>query len=134
MSAAELLHQLSRLGVAATATPDGFLDLEPAEILTPELLETIKANKAELLEHLMTTNTGMVARLPWQLEALIHAASNDTLPSGSVRLESGLVPDLSRYVLAWAGGYLTGGDREDCLERLWAAWRYWRTQIERTMN
>ena len=54
MTAAELLHQLSRLGVVATATPDGFLDLEPAESLTAELLETIRAHKAELLEHLAT--------------------------------------------------------------------------------
>ena len=54
MSAVELLHQLNRLGVVATATPDGFLDLEPAESLTPELLETIKAHKVELLEHLAT--------------------------------------------------------------------------------
>ena len=55
MTAAELLNQLSRLGVVATATPDGFLDLEPAESLTAELLETIKAHKVELLEHLATT-------------------------------------------------------------------------------
>ena len=53
-TAAELLNQLNRLGVVATATPDGFLDLGPAESLTAELLETIRAHKAELLEHLAT--------------------------------------------------------------------------------
>jgi hypothetical protein len=43
MSAIELLHELSRLGVVATATPDGFL-LKPTKSLTAELLEKIKGH------------------------------------------------------------------------------------------
>jgi hypothetical protein len=76
----EILNQLERLGVVATATPDGYLDLEPAESLTAELLETIKAHKAELLEHLATaeqdrSSTGpdlLPAQSPW-LELSDHA-------------------------------------------------------------
>ena len=77
MSAAELLHQLSRLGVIATATPDGFLDLEPAESLTVELLETARVHKAELLEYLATAELEnshklLPAQSPW-LELSVNA-------------------------------------------------------------
>jgi hypothetical protein len=150
VSAAELLHQLSRLGVVATATSDGFLDLEPAEILTPELLETIKAHKAELLEHLATANTrtkypeprdtgtsarnlpGSLERLPFELESLVRAASSDSLPT-SAKLETGIVPDLNRYVQAWACVYLTG-NQSDALARLWVVWQVWRGYLERKLN
>lgn len=150
MSAAELLHQLSRLGVVVQATPDGFLDLEPAESVTAEMLETIKKHKAELLEHLTTANLeikypeprdtgtsaqnlpGSLERLPWQLENLIRAASSDALPA-SAKLETGIVPDLNRYVMAWASTYLIG-DREEAVTRLWAVWQLWRGHLERKLN
>jgi hypothetical protein len=63
--------------------------------------------------------------LPWQLEALLRAAASDALPKATVTLPAGLVPDLSRYTLAWAASYLTG-DRDEALVRLWEAQRAWK--------
>lgn len=63
-------------------------------------------------------------RLPWQLEALLRAASSNLLPTDSVQLPSGLCHDLTRYVLAWAASYLVG-DREEALRRLWHAHAAW---------
>ena len=68
MTAAEILSKLSRLGVVATATPDGYLDLEPASNLTSEILETVKAHKPAILKHLTSTNTStelMPVESPW---------------------------------------------------------------------
>ena len=137
MSAVELLHQLNRLGVVATATPDGFLDLEPAESLTAELLETIRAHKAELLEHLATDpksfestpqpnqdNCSPLPRLPHHLEALIRAASSGALPAGTIKLETGIIPDFERYTLAWAASYLLGAG-QDAITRLEGAYAVW---------
>ena len=63
-------------------------------------------------------------RLPWQLERLLAAAASDVLPQGMTYLESGLVFDLQKYVLAGAGAYLIG-DRDEALKRLWQAHRAW---------
>ena len=63
-------------------------------------------------------------RLPWELERLVSAASNGILPSGSFKLESGTVPDLERYVLAWTGAYILG-DTVQALSRLWEAQKVW---------
>ena len=137
MTAAELLNQLTRLGVVATATPDGFLDLEPAESLTPELLETIKAHKSAILEHLATSpkpfessprpnqdNRPPLPRLPHHLEALGRAASSGFLPGGAITLETGIVTDLTAFVFAWGWAYLTGAG-EDAITRLEAAHAVW---------
>jgi hypothetical protein len=58
------------------------------------------------------------------LEALVRAASSDTLPPGAVKLEAGIAPDFKLYVLAWAAAYLCG-DTEHALERLHVAHRAW---------
>jgi hypothetical protein len=75
---------------------------------------------------------GSLERLPWQLENLIRAASSDALPT-SAKLETGIVPDLNRYVMAGACGVLTG-NREEALSRLWAVWQVWRGHLERKLN
>ena len=63
-----------------------------------------------------------VPRLPWELERLASTARADALPQGIVKLSSGLVPDLNRYVSSWVSSYVTS----DCTEaerRLWEAHR-----------
>ena len=70
------------------------------------------------------TNRVILERLPWELERLVSAASNGILPSGSFKLESGTVPDLERYVLAWTGAYILG-DTVQALSRLWEAQKVW---------
>jgi hypothetical protein len=57
MTTTEILHRLSDLGVATTATPDGFLDLEPADRITSDLLEQVRAHKPALIE--------MLSANPW---------------------------------------------------------------------
>ena len=44
----------------------------------------------------------MTPRLPLHLSVLAASASAGTLPPGPVLLKSGLVMNLSEYVLAWA--------------------------------
>ena len=68
-----------------------------------------------------------VPRLSWELERLISAASNGSLPTGMQRLENGIVADFERYVLSWAAAYLTGATN-DATTRLWEAWRTWQGQ------
>ena len=92
--AAQILHQLTRLGVVAMATPDGFLDLEPAENLTPELLETIRAHKPEILEHLATSTEPALTvwsllRADWKLFIEHGIAEDDTIGSITATAETG---------------------------------------------
>lgn len=91
--------------------------------LDAKTLEQLRNQKAELLSEL-TSSVGILPKLPSQLEPLIRAASSDLLPKGTVRLESGLVYDLSSYTLAWAAAYLIG-DRQHALARLWEVWKIW---------
>ena len=63
-------------------------------------------------------------RLPWQLERLVSAAASNQLPQGTVKLPSGLVPNLNLYTLGWAAAYLAG-DRAEALSRLWQARYVW---------
>ncbi len=58
-----------------------------------------------------------VERLPWQLERLVSAATNDDL---TIVMRG--VPDINRYVMAWASTYLVGG-REEAKRRLWQVQR-----------
>jgi hypothetical protein len=94
------------------------------EPLTRETLELMRAHRDELLTHVVMMSS--VPRLPWQLERLISAASNGSLPKReATELEPGqFVMDLNQYVLAWAAAYLTG-DREEALAQMWKAHRAW---------
>jgi hypothetical protein len=96
----------------------------------PSTKETNYTNKASQTvltppEGLRNNPPGTLPCLPWQLEALLRAAASDALPKATVTLPAGLVPDLSRYTLAWAASYLTG-DRDEALVRLWEAQRAWK--------
>lgn len=91
--------------------------------LDADTLALLKSNKADLLRDL--TAPDAVPRLPWQLERLLAAASNGSLPAGTVTLEAGLVTDLNGYTLAWGAAYLVG-DQAEALRRLWQAHRVWR--------
>lgn len=98
----------------------------------PEPLQVAKKAKdakeasrtAFTLPEEVRNKTGTLPRLPWQLEALLRAASSDLLPKETVTLPAGLVPDLNRYTLAWGCSYLTG-DRNEALRRLWQAHGVW---------
>jgi hypothetical protein len=67
---------------------------------------------------LLTEHT-TIPRLPWQLERLVSAASSDVLTFSLYG-----VPDINRYVLAWAAAYLTS-DRDEALRRLWQTYHVW---------
>ena len=64
MSAAELLEQVRTLGVVAWVEGDRLV-LRPASRLSPELIETLRAHKPEVLEALRSERdaTGVG---PWQ--------------------------------------------------------------------
>jgi hypothetical protein len=113
-----LIEKLERKGV----TLEPKLTFKTTAPLDAETLTLLQAHKFELLKDL--TAPGCMARLPWQLESLLRAASSGVLPTGTVNLPEGLVTDLSTYTLAWGCAYLTG-DRDEALRRLWAVYRTW---------
>jgi hypothetical protein len=147
VSAAELIQTVTRLGGRVTLESGKLKARVPAD--RPDLLETLKANRDAVLEHLANTGTehaqprdmgisspvipGSLERLPSELEALIRAATNNSLPAGMVTLESGLCADLNRFVLAWGCSYLTGGV-EDALGQLWTAHKAWRVHLGKVLN
>jgi hypothetical protein len=140
MSAQEILTTLKSLGVVVTATLDGFLDLEPAELLTADLIEleylSTDGRASERLEPrdegiANQDPPGMLRRLPSELESLIRAATNESLPA-SADLGTGIVPDFNRFVLAWGCVYLIGSN--DALDHLWAAQQAWRDHLDKILN
>jgi hypothetical protein len=134
MSVIEVLRHLTSLGVMVRPTDDGFLDLEPEEKLTDEILEIARVHKTELLEHLTRKpEPQTLERLPWQLETMVRTAANAALPAGTITLENGLTPDLNRYVLSWAVSYLLGA-APDAHERLWIARRAWEPYLVKELN
>ena len=96
----------------------------------PELKEVSQLSRKvddrtdESLEPATLLSPDIVPRLPWKLERLVSAAACNQLPQGTIKLPSGLVPDLNRYTLGWAAAYLTG-DRQEALSRLWQVRRVW---------
>jgi hypothetical protein len=130
--------------IAAVTDLGGSVTLEAGKLKArvptdrPDLLETLKANRDAVLEHLATSGTsarnlpGSLERLPFELEGLLRAASNNSLPGGTVTLESGLCADLNRFVLAWGCCHLIGSP--DALPRLWTAHRAWRVHLGKVLN
>lgn len=99
-------------GSSQVAYPQNFLPKEAV----------MKEHKADIIAALS------IPRLPWQLERLVSAATNDQLPKGMVKLEAGLVSDLNTYVLAWSASYLLGGS-DEALTRLWQARKAWQGTV-----
>lgn len=145
MSTAELIQTVTRLGGRVTLEAGKLKARVPAD--RPDLLETLKANRDAVLEHLANTQAkrpepqdvgtpaknspGSLESLPWQIEQLIRAASSDLLPSSAI-LETGIVSDLNRYVLAWGCAYLLRSP--DALGQLWATYSAWQADLERRLN
>ena len=127
-----LLSELARHGVSITVEGDR-LKVSAHAPPPAHLLEAAKACKPDLIRLLTGQTTGpereteparMLPCLPWQLERLLSAASNDLF---IFRLPG--VLDVNRYVLAWATAYLTS-DRDEALKRLWQAYHAWRGCVE----
>jgi hypothetical protein len=145
VNAAELIQTVTRLGGRVTLEAGKLKARVPAD--RPDLLETLKANRDAVLEHLANMGTkrpeprdtgttaqnlpGSLGRLPFELEALIRAATNDSLPK-SATLEAGIIPDLNRYVLAW--GCVAHWNAQDALPRLWAVHPVWLAHLSRLLN
>ena len=128
-----LVQTLKSRGVTFERKPEGGVRVHSPHPLEPELLEAVKTYKLEILESLEKgfsplNKTRTLERLPWELERLVSAASNGVLPSGTFKLESGLTPDLERFVSGWACSYLTG-DTAHGLSRLWEAHTAWKTRM-----
>ena len=128
-----LVQTLKARGVTLERKPEGGVRVHSPQPLEPELLEAVKTYKLEILESLekglsLLNKTRTLERLPWELERLVSAASNGVLPSGSFTLESGIVPDLERYVLAWTCAYVLG-DTVHAGSRLWEAHRVWKSKM-----
>jgi hypothetical protein len=134
-SVSALLGTLEGLGVSISATPDGNLRIEPAALVVPELLEEIRRHKTELLNGLRSASPApllgssgheqqQLPRLPGPVASMVAAAASDQIKGGAV-LPSGLVTDLSGYVLAWAAAYLTG-EQAQALAHLTEARSAWR--------
>ena len=104
------------------------------------LLDEVRASKAALLEALAPRSGDMLPPLPWEgtpglpetvtaelphsdpdplpghLARLVSMAKAGKLPNGTAKLASGIAPDLSVYVLAWAECWPR--DRAHVLRRL----------------
>jgi hypothetical protein len=140
----QIFSRLEHHGARLERKPEGGVRVKAPSPLPDDLLEVIRVNKAALIEHMTerpeprdtgTTSRnlpGSLERLPHELEALIRAATNNSLPAGTVTLESGLCADLSRYVLAWGCAYLLHSP--DALGRLWTAWKAWRGHLAKVLN
>lgn len=110
----KILRDLEQRGV--TLAPK--LTFSSAAPLDAETLALIHDHKADLLRALVAPDA--VPRLPWQLEALLRAATSNVLTA-----ELPGVPDTGRYVLAWGCAYLVS-DRDEAEQRLWAVYRAWK--------
>jgi hypothetical protein len=121
MTAREILRELDQRGVMLEVQ-NGKLRFTPKDAVTPTLMAVMKEKKADIIATLS------IPRLPWQLERLVSAATNDQLPKETVKLEAGLVKDLNTYVLGWAASYLLGGSHE-ALTRLWQARKAWQGTV-----
>jgi hypothetical protein len=124
---AELLESVTDLGGSVTLEAGKLKARVPAD--RPDLLETLKANRDAVLEHLSTRK---LERLPAELEALLRAASNGSLPTGSTKLDFGVCPDLSTFTTTWALAYLLGSP--DALGHLWNAHRAWSKHLNARLN
>ena len=145
MNAAELIQVVTQLGGRVTLEAGKLKARVPAD--RPDLLETLRVHKPAVLEYLASMGTerpeprdtgttsrnlpGSLERLPFELEALIRAATNENLPK-SVTLETGIIPDLNRYVLTW--GCVAHWNARDALPRLWAVQRVWVVHLQRLLN
>ena len=140
MVALELLTVLEARGVKLSIQAGQLTSRGPVGAITPDLGEQIKAQKAALLEALAPRSGDMLPPLPWEtapglpervtaelpqlppdllpdhLARLVSMAKAGKLPNGTAKLASGIAPDLSVYVLAWAECWPR--DRAHVLRRL----------------
>ena len=140
MVALELLTVLEARGVKLSIQAGQLTSRGPVGAITPDLGEQIKAQRAALLEALAPRSGDMLPPLPWEkvpglpervtaelpqlapdplpdhLARLVGMAKAGNLPSGTAKLASGIAPDLSVYVLAWAECWPR--DRAHVLRRL----------------
>ena len=140
MVALELLTVLEARGVKLSIQAGQLTSRGPVGAITPDLGEQIKAQKAALLEALAPRSGDMLPPLPWEkvpglpekvteklpqlppdllpdhLAQLVSMAKAGKLPNGTAKLASGIAPDLSVYVLAWAECWPR--DRAHVLQRL----------------
>jgi hypothetical protein len=148
VNVSQIIAVVTDLGGSVTLEAGKLKARVPAD--RPDLLETLRANRDAVLEHLTTAEPtrnipgsfgenrrdphpkGGLERLPHELEALIWAAQGGALPT-SLKLEAGVVPDANRYALAWGCSYLIGAGA-DALPRLWAVWRVWRVELDSRLN
>ncbi|WP_425146551.1 hypothetical protein [Deinococcus sp.] len=137
-AAAVLLSRLEALGVAVMLNEQGDgLKLRGVAPPPAALLDEVRASKAALLEALAPRSRDMLPPLPWEdapgvssslppvlpsdplpdhLARLVSLAKAGKLPSGPVKVASGLAPDLGVYVVAWAECWPR--DRAHVLRRL----------------
>ncbi len=120
---------LEARGVILEVNSKGNISITADPKLEDELLEAVRTHKPRFLQiltkvHAPSTDTRVMARLPWELERLVSAAGNATLPDGSIYTPKGIITNLNLYVLAWAAAYLTGAT-EDARTHLWEAWYAW---------
>lgn len=118
MTADEVLALARASGLALWREGDRLLF--EGEAPSPELVSELRRHKRAILERL---DGSQVPTLPTELAPLVRAAASGTL-SGAVMLESGLVPDVGRYVTAWAASYLVG-DRDHAVSRLREVRKWW---------
>jgi hypothetical protein len=137
VNAATLRQELAAQHVVLSVSEAGRLKYEAPAQLPRELVEAMKEHREALLISLRTASHAPspelfisaqegppMSRLPGPVAAMVSAAASDQIKGGAV-LPSGLVADLSGYVLAWAAAYLTG-DQAQALARLTEARAAWR--------
>ncbi len=117
MSALQMLEDLTRHGVILEADGGQLIYEAPADVLTPEVLEAIRANKPQLLELLRRPSRRTSAQPDGPaLQALLEAtaaAGHPTIP-GLIRLSSRLVILLRAAELEVGHSLTLTGQRRRC--------------------
>lgn len=120
MVARDLLRELEGRGVRLAVDGGRLIARAPAGAITPDLAERIREGKDELLRELERAPVGTLAPLPRPLVELVQAAKVNGLNRPGF-LPSGIVPNLSEYVLTCAALYACDFDAPRQLAHLWAA-------------
>lgn len=124
VGARDLLLELEGRGVRLLAEGGRLVARGPSGSITPELSARIRAHRDDLLRELTAGAGGALVPLPEPLARLVRAAAGDSLNRPGF-LSSGMVPDLSVYVLTCAALYACGFDPARQLELLWQARAAW---------
>ena len=111
MNPGAMLKLLRENGISVHLDADGKLRVSPVSLVPPKLLETIRAERQEIVLHLSYTvgciyaATGgselVVEKLPEGYLPMLWGAWRNELPEGHHKFDKRVVKDLNSFVLEW---------------------------------